>query len=344
MGLTRLRYRARCTAVALAATVGILSPAAASAVWAHSPPRGDVAGVVARAMPAVVSITTRRIERDQFGQSVPSRDLGSGVIVDRRGYIVTNNHVVEDAEQIKVALPDERVFPARLVGADRFTDLAVLKIDGAKLPVAALGDSAQLRVGETVMAIGNPLWIEGGPSVTVGVVSGLKRSMEQEGLPMLHHLIQTDAAINPGNSGGPLIDGRGRVVGINTALIPSAHGIGFAMSIDAVKPVLAALIARGRVTRPTLGLTAVSVTPQVAYVNELTVGRGALVVNVEPNGPGEAAGFRPDDVIIGVEGRPVRNLHELHDVLMRGGVGQRVEIIVRRGQESLVLRPVLEEY
>ena len=137
-----------------------------------------------------------------------------------------------------------------------------------------MGDSDRLRIGETVVAIGNPLWTEGGPTVTVGVVSALKRSMEQEGLPVLHHLIQTDAAINPGNSGGPLVSLDGRVVGINTALIPSAHGIGFAIAVNTAKPVLAALIANGRIVRPALGLTAVSVTPQVAYVNDLAVERG----------------------------------------------------------------------
>ena len=164
--------------------------------------RTGVPAIVARALPAVVSITTRQIERDQFNQPVPTRGLGSGFIVDRRGHILTNNHVVEGAEQIKVTLPDERAFRATLVGADRFTDLAVLKIEAKDLSVLPLGDSSRLVVGETVVAIGSPLWIEGGPTVTVGVVSALGRSMEESGLPILHDLIQTDAAINPGNSGG----------------------------------------------------------------------------------------------------------------------------------------------
>lgn len=137
-----------------------------------------VPDMVARVLPAVVSITTRQIERDQFGQAIPTRGVGSGVIVDRRGYILTNSHVVEGAAQIKVALPDERTFRGMLVGADTFSDLAVVKIGGNNLPVAALGDSDRLRVGESVVAIGNPLWIEGGPTVTVGVVSALKRAME----------------------------------------------------------------------------------------------------------------------------------------------------------------------
>ena len=303
--------------------------------------RSDVPRVVARALPAVVSITTRQIERDQFNQPVPTRGLGSGVIVDTRGHILTNSHVVEGAEDIKVTLSDERSFRAKLVGADAFTDLAVLKIDGKNLPTAPLGDSARLAVGETVIAIGSPLWIEGGPTVTVGVVSALGRSMEQPGLPMLHDLIQTDAAINPGNSGGPLVNLAGRVVGINTAVIPSAHGIGFAISVSTAKPVLAALIASGRIVRPSLGLDAVSLTPQIAYANDLPIERGALVIRVQPGGPGEGVGLEPGDVITAVDGRPIRDLHHFHESLGRRRVGEAVGLTVWREGVTLGLRAVL---
>lgn len=322
----------------------LVAASAAGAPKAKPPQCRGIPDMVARVLPAVVSITTRQIERNQFGEAVPTRGLGSGVIVDRRGYILTNNHVVEGADQIKVGLVDERTFPATLVGADGFTDLAVIKIDGRNLPAAVLGDSSRLRVGESVVAIGNPLWIEGGPTVTVGVVSGLKRSMEQEGLPMLHHLIQTDAAINPGNSGGPLLNLAGQVVGINTALIPSAHGIGFAVDIATAKPVLAALIATGRVVRATLRLTAISVTPQVAYANDLPVERGALIVKLEPGGAGEAAGLQANDVITAVGGVPVRDLHEFHIALAGRKIGERVALSVRRGPEILTVTTVLEEY
>lgn len=322
----------------------LVAVSAAGAPRARPPQRRGIPDMVARVLPAVVSITTRQIERNQFGEMIPTRGLGSGVIVDRRGYILTNNHVVEGADQIKVGLVDERTFSATLVGADGFTDLAVIKIDGKNLPVAVLGDSSRLRVGQPVVAIGNPLWIEGGPTVTVGVVSGLKRSMEQEGLPMLHHLIQTDAAINPGNSGGPLLNLAGQVVGINTALIPSAHGIGFAVDIATAKPVLAALIATGRVVRATLRLTAISVTPQVAYANDLPVERGALIVKLEPGGAGEAAGLQPNDVITAVAGVAVRDLHEFHIALARHKIGERVDLSVRRGPETLTVTTVLEEY
>jgi serine protease Do len=198
-------------------------------------------------------------------------------------------------------------------------------------------------VGETVIAIGSPLWIEGGPTVTVGVASALGRSMEQPGLPMLHDLIQTDAAINAGNSGGPLLNLAGQAVGINTALIPSAHGIGFAISINSARPVMTQLIAAGRIRRPSLGVEAVSLTPQVAYANDLPVQRGALVVRVEAGGPAEAAGVEPGDVITAVAGQPVKDLHHLHDLLNRRRAGNEVEVTLWRAGQTLSFRPVLGE-
>jgi S1-C subfamily serine protease len=335
-----MRWPGLTLVVALAA---LLVPDAGAIARAHLAGRDTVPAIVARAVPAVVSITTRQIERDQFNQPVPTRGLGSGFILDARGHVLTNAHVVEGAEEVKVTLTDGRKFRATLVGADRFTDLAVLKISGSRLPTIALSERTVLSVGETVVAIGNPLWIEGGPTVTVGVVSALGRSMEQEGLPLLHNMIQTDAAINPGNSGGPLLDLAGRVVGINTAVIASAHGIGFAISATMAKPVLRALIATGRVERPSIGVEAVSVTPQVAYANDLPIERGALVTRVEPGGPGEAAGLRSGDVITAVAGRAIADVHALHDALARSRIGQRVDVTVQRGDEVLSYRLVTED-
>jgi serine protease Do len=313
---------------------------------AASPPTGsrNVPDMVRRALPAVVSITTRQIETNQFNQAVPTRGLGSGFIVDRRGYILTNNHVVEGAEDIKVTLTNERTFRASLVGGDRFTDLAVLKIDASELPSLPLADSARLAVGETVVAVGSPLWIEGGPTVTAGVVSALGRSMEEPGLPVLHNLIQTDAAINPGNSGGPLLNLAGRVVGINTAIIASAHGIGFAISINMAKPVMRELIANGRIVRPSLNVVAISLTPQIAYANNLGIDRGALITRVDEGGTAASAGLQAGDVITAIEGRPVKDLHHLHESLDRHKIGDAVAVTVWRSGESATLRPVLEEY
>lgn len=306
-------------------------------------PGADVSAVVARVLPSVVSITTRHLHEDAASQQVASPGLGSGVIVDRRGFVLTNYHVVEDAEQIKVTLPDERTFTARLVGADPGTDLAVVKIDGTKLPVATLGDSTTLRVGELVIAIGNPLWIEGGPTVTVGVVSGLGRLLEQPGLPMLHHLIQTDAAINAGNSGGPLVNRAGQVIGINTAVIASAHGIGFAIPSATVRSVLLELMAGRRIVRPTLDLVGVSVTPQVAFANDLGVARGVLVRSVEDGGAADAAGLRAGDVITAVGDQPVKDLHDFHAALWRRAPGDRVVIRVARGSGSLAVQARLAQ-
>jgi serine protease Do len=322
-----------------------LAPLLAGPAPARSHPEGRVGvpAMVARVVPAVVSITTRQIERDQFNQPVPTRGLGSGFILDRRGYILTNNHVVEGAEDIKVALTDGRVFRAMRVGADRFSDLAVLKIASTDLPTLPLADSSRLAVGESVVAIGSPLWIEGGPTVTTGVVSALRRSMEQPGLPTLHDLIQTDAAINPGNSGGPLLNLKGEVVGINTAVIASAHGIGFAISAGTAKPVVKELIAKGRVVRASLGVVAVSLTPQIAYTNDLPIERGALVLRVDEGGAGDVAGLEPGDVITSVGGRPVTNLHHLHEVLGRHRIGETVDVSVWRDGRVAPLRPILGE-
>jgi serine protease Do len=311
---------------------------------AASAERRTVPSVLARAVPAVVSITTRQIDRDQFNQPVPTRGLGSGFIVDPRGYILTNAHVVDGAQEIKVGLADGRTFAGVLVGMDAFSELAVVKIAGRRLPVLALGDSARLAVGETVVAVGNPLWLEGGPTVTVGVVSALGRSMEEDGLPVLHGLIQTDAAINPGNSGGPLLNLRGHVVGINTALIASAHGIGFAISAATAKPVLGALIAGGRVVRASAGLSGVSVTPQMAYANDLAIERGALVTRVDDGGPAQAAGIVPGDVLTAIGRRPIKELHDFHVALERYRPGEAIDLVIWRAGETLTRRAVLEEY
>jgi serine protease Do len=299
--------------------------------------------IVARSLPAMVSVTTRQIERDQFNQPVPMRGLGSGFIIDRGGHILTNNHVVEGADEIRTTLNDGRSFRAVLVGADRSTDLALLKIDGKALAAVRLGDSSRLAAGETVIAIGSPLWIEGGPTVTVGVVSALRRSMEQPGLPLLHNLIQTDAAINPGNSGGPLLNLRGEVVGINTAVIASAHGIGFAISVNDAKPVVRELLAHGRVSRVSLGLSGVSVTPQVGYANDLSVDSGVLVLRVDEGGPVEAAGLNQGDIIRWAGGVRVKDLHHFHEALSARKAGEEIDVEVLREGRVLTFRPRLKE-
>jgi len=312
----------------------------------HSARLAEVPAIVARVLPAVVSITTRRIETDQFNKPMPKAGMGSGVIVDRQGHILTNSHVVEGADEIKVTLTDGRAFRAAVVGSDRFTDLAVLRIEGKDLKALRLGDSSRVRIGETVIGIGYPLWLEGGATVTVGVVSGKGRSMEEPDDPdetALHDLFQTDAAINPGNSGGPLLNLKGDVIGINTANMPAAHGIGFAIPINNAKSVIATLLAHGRLVRPSLGIAAVSVTPQLAFSNNLRVERGVLVVKVKAGGPGEAAGLTPEDIIAQFEGSRVEDLHQLHGLLWRRNPGDRVRLLVRRGDQEIEVTVTLAE-
>ena len=327
-------------AVVLAAGAGLADAGSP----ARPTERARIPALVARVLPSVVSITARRIEKDQFNKTTPRAGLGSGVVVDRQGHILTNNHVVEGFEEFKVTLPDGRTFRGTLVGGDFFTDLAVLKIDGKNLRALPFGDSSKLAIGKTVIAIGSPLWIEGGPTVTVGVISGKGRSMEEADepdQPMLHDLLQTDAAINPGNSGGPLLNLRGEVVGINTAVMTSAHGIGFAIPINNAKPAIKTLLAHGRIVRPSMGVTAVSVTPQLAFTNDLQVESGALVVRVDEGGPAAAVGMQPDDVIIAIGSEVVGNLHHFHDLLFRRKPGETVQVTVWRNGETLPLLPAL---
>src|SRR5262245_63376976 len=309
----------------------------------HAQERTGIPAVVAKARPAVVNIATRQVTYDVLLRAVPAQGLGSGVIFDSRGYVLTNNHVVQGAQQIRVTLPDGRAFPGKLIGSDPITDLAVVKIDGRDLLVAQLGDSSKLEIGETVIAIGNPLGLEGGPTVTVGVVSALARSIEDPGGPTLHDLIQTDAAINPGNSGGLLIRMSGEVIGINTAIIQGAQGIGFAISINSAKPIVQELLAHGRIVRPVIGIVPVSVTPQIAAAYDLPVDRGVLVAKLDPRGPAAKAGMRAGDIIVAIGGQPVKSLADLRTAVGQHKIGAVVDMAVRREKSSVTLKVTLAE-
>jgi len=230
-----------------------------------------------------------------------------------------------------------------LVGADPLTDLAVVKIDGRDLPAARLGDSSKLEVGETVIAIGNPLGLEGGPTVTVGVVSAVARSIEEPGGAGLYDLVQTDAAINPGNSGGPLVRMAGDVIGINTAMIQQAQGIGFAISINSAKPIVQELLAHGRVVRPFIGIVPVTVTPQIASAYDLPVDHGVLVARLDPRGPAARAGMRAGDIIVALGGHPVKSLGELRGAIGQHKIGETVDLAVRREKTSVTLKVTLAE-
>lgn len=284
----------------------------------------------------MVQASTRQIAYDMFLRPVPAEGLGSGVIFDPRGYVVTNNHVVGQAREVRVVLPDGRKFAGKVVGRDPITDLAVVVIDGKDLPFTPLGDSSKLEIGESVIAIGNALGLEGGPTVTVGVVSALNRSIEDPTGIALYDLIQTDAAINPGNSGGPLVNLKGEVVGINTAIIPSAQGIGFAIAIGSAKPVIQELLEKGRVVRAWLGIAPIRITPALAATYDLPLEEGVLAARVERGGPVAQAGIRPGDIMITLAGGKIKNLAELRAALAKRKPGERVSVEIQRDQRRFM--------
>ncbi|MCL0095225.1 trypsin-like peptidase domain-containing protein [Dehalococcoidia bacterium] len=292
-----------------------------------------IADVVEQVMPAVVFISAQSTTEWGFFQR-PAIQTGSGVIIRPDGYILTNNHLVEGADRLEVTLPDGRTFEAALTGTDPLTDLAVIKIEGQNFPTAPFGDATQLRPGNLVIAIGNPLGLEGGPTITLGVVSNTERSFTL-GETTFYDVIQTDAAINPGNSGGPLVDLRGQVVGINTVLIGGAENIGFAISTSTAQPVSQSLIAPPhRVIRPWLGVLLSTVTPAVAAEYRLVRTSGVLVARLVDGSPAAKAGMREGDVITHFEGEEVTEATQLIKALWRHQVGDRVEITFWRGEEE----------
>ena len=293
----------------------------------------SITSVVDEVNPAVASIVVGTVTYDWWGQSVPSEQAGSGIIIDKRGYIVTNNHVVDGATSITVSIPDGRTFNATLVGTDPATDLAVIKINGDNLPTASFGNSSAMRAGDWVVAIGNALALDGGPTVTAGVVSATGRSITEDSGTTLYDLIQTDAAINPGNSGGPLINLDGEVIGINTAKVSSVDvsGVGFAISSDSAKPVIDALIARGYISRPYLGVSLVTVTPAIASYYSLSTDKGALISQMQQNGPAVKAGLKAGDVITAVDGKEMQTADDVTKAIRSHSIGDTIQITFYRG-------------
>ncbi len=305
----------------------------------------SITDIVEEVKPAVVNILVGTVSYNFFLQPVPTEQAGTGIIIDPRGYIVTNAHVVEGANSITVSLPDGRDFEAVIVGTDPLTDLAVIKIDGGDLPTATFGNSGALRVGEWVIAIGNALALKGGPTVTVGVVSAMGRTIDAESGWSLYDMIQTDAAINPGNSGGPLINLHGEVIGINTAKIASIEvsGVGFAVSSDTASPVIEELIEKGYVSRPYLGISLVSVTPAIANSYDLFVQEGAMVYHVSLDSPAYAAGLKAGDVIVEIDGSIVKTADDVILAIRGRSVGDRIYITYYRGSSKKDMSAVLIE-
>ncbi len=251
--------------------------------------------IYSRVGPGVVNITSVVVERDFFSRPVPKEGAGSGVIIDTKGHILTNHHVIRNSDKLEVTLSDGSRWPARLVGSDPGNDLAVLKIEapGKKLTVIPMGDSSQLEVGQKVLAIGNPFGL--GQTLTTGIISSLARSIRSESGILINDVIQTDAAINPGNSGGPLLDSNGKIIGINSAIISptgASVGIGFAIPINTAKRILPDLISKGRVSYPWIGASVYPLIPEFSNYLGLIAERGAMIMEIVPNGPADKAGLR----------------------------------------------------
>ncbi|MBS3028517.1 MAG: trypsin-like peptidase domain-containing protein [Dolichospermum sp. DET50] len=290
----------------------------------------------------------RRFFGDSFPQQSPTeqlRGLGSGFILDKSGVILTNAHVVDKADKVTVRLKDGRTFEGKVKGIDEVTDLAVVKIDAGKdLPVAPLGSSDHVEVGDWAIAVGNPLGFDN--TVTLGIVSTLKRSSAQVGISDKRlDFIQTDAAINPGNSGGPLLNGLGEVIGINTAIRADAMGIGFAIPIDKAKAIAAQLQRDGKVAHPYLGVQMVTLTPELAKQNNndpnsmfaIPEVKGVLVMRVVPNSPAATAGIRRGDVILQIENKAITSAEQLQGVVEESTLGQALQVKIQRGNQTQML-------
>jgi serine protease Do len=299
-----------------------------------------VISAMKKVAPSVVNIANVMLMRDNYYRVIPVKGVGSGLIIDSSGFILTNAHVIEGAREIEVTLVDGRKFPGKVVGVDKSTDIAVIKIDDTNLPVPKLGDSDKLMVGQIAIAIGNPLGLVGGPTVTTGVVSALNRSIQSE-KGFMEGLVQTDAAINPGNSGGPLVDSSGVVFGINAAIVPFAQGIGFAIPINTARRIAESLMAYGEVQRPWLGITGLDITPKVVAYYDLPVSKGIIVMRVVPNSPADKAGLEEKDVIQKIDDVSISNMKDLTNEINKKSVGERVRLTVIRGKERFTVEAKL---
>src|SRR5712691_4526983 len=322
---------------------------------AHPEPAEDLMDSYSRAVitaaekvsPSVVYIEVQQPVRSRRGSArrMPqeARGSGSGFIFTPDGFILTNSHVVHSATRIEVTVPDGHKYQADLIGDDPDTDLAVIRINAPNLVPANLGDAQQIRVGQLVLAIGNPYGFQ--YSVTAGVVSALGRSLRSQSGRLMDAVIQTDAALNPGNSGGPLVNSRGGVIGVNTAMILPAQGICFATSIDTAKFVASRLIRDGKVNRSYIGLAGQNVPlPRriVRYYN-LAVESGIFVISFENDSPARKGGLREGDIIIGFDDRPIAGIDDLHKLLTEERIGRKSSLLVIRGTEKLSIEVRPEE-
>jgi len=302
-----------------------------------------VIGASDRVSPAVIHIESTRPGPNRVSGSPEVSGTGSGFVFTPDGFILTNSHVVHGAHRLTVTLPDGRRCDAALVGDDPDTDLAVIRIDAKSFPAAVLGDSSTIRVGQLVVAIGNPFGFQ--CTVTAGVVSALGRSLRSQSGRLIDNVIQTDAALNPGNSGGPLIDSAGEVIGVNTAIIRPAQGLCFAIAVNTARFVASCILRDGKVRRSYIGLGGQNVPIQrrVVRYHALAVESGVLVLSVEKGSPAEKTGLARGDVIVGFDGAAVTGIDDLHRLLTSERVGTQVVLDVLRGTERITLIVIPEE-
>jgi serine protease Do len=309
-----------------------------------------IIAAIAKVSPAVVNINTiikpeepnvPPMLRQFFEEPFPEQGQASGVIIDPRGYVLTNNHVVANATSVKVTLADGRIFNAKVVGADPLSDVGVVHIEGKNLPSAQLGDSADVPVGGWLIAIGNPFGYEN--TVTLGVLSARNRRLRAPSGIGLEQLLQTDAAINPGNSGGALVDINGQVVGMPTAIIPYAQGIGFAIPAEAAKKVAAQLIETGHAIHPYLGVRYAAITQDVQSYLKLPNRQGVLVIQVEPDSPAAKAGIEARDIILRLGKREIKQQDDVAEIIRNSKVGEKLPVVVRRGGKQVELTVTIGE-
>jgi len=329
-----------------------VAPVAAGRGGVDARATGDaIVAAVARVAPAVVNIDItmkpkqpeipealrRFLGPDLLPEPEPTRGEGSGMIIDaRRGLVLTNAHVVQNASSIRVSLPDKREFIGKVLGTDPYGDVALVRIPGGNLPTVTLASTANVPIGSWAIAIGNPLGFKS--SVTLGVVSATERVLAApNGIP-LENLVQTDAAINPGNSGGPLCDINGDVIAMNTAIIPSAQGIGFAVGIDSVRKSVDDLLRYGKVIRPYIGILYTEITSDIQQQLHLTTRQGVVILQVQPGSPAAAAGLMAGDVVQSVDGRRISNTDDLRRIVRGHRVGDTVTLGIIRGGRSQSIR------
>jgi serine protease Do len=298
--------------------------------------------IIEKVTKSVVNISTVKLVHNLFYQAVPVGGMGSGTIIDSKGLILTNNHVVGGAEKINVTLWNNEVLEGTIAGSCSIHDIAVVKVKGKDLQQAQLGDSEKLRVGQRVYAIGNPFGLAGGPSVTSGVVSAINRTIESQN-GIIENLVQTDASINPGNSGGPLVDMEGKVIAINTAIIPFAQGIGFAIPINSAKNCTNGIITEGIAKRPWLGIIGLSLTEEIARYYSLPTERGVLVTKVSPKSPAEEAGMAEGDIILEIGTVETANIEGLVREVHKKGIGEVVRVFALRDSKEHVFELKLSE-